>query len=166
MSETEAVMPEEARQSWLGRLDSLGILLSGICIVHCLALPLLLALLPFLGGRLLGGHSFHEILLLAVLPVSLVALGFGWRRHGDARVLWLGGTGLALLAFATYGYRLIGLPEDWERAISILGGLIHAAGHVLNFRRTRALHDHSAHACEAGTRDSGLGTREQQSRGG
>ena len=149
MNEGEAALRAESRETWLGRLDSLGVLLSGICIVHCLALPLLLALLPFLGGSLLGGHSFHEYLLLAVLPVSLVALGFGWRRHGDASVLWLGGIGLGLLAFATYGYRLIGLPEDWERIISIIGGLIHAAGHVLNFRRTRALHDHSAHAGHA-----------------
>ena len=127
MREGQTTLRDETRQAWLGRLDSLGILLSGICIVHCLALPL----------------------LLAVLPVSLVALGFGWRRHGDARVLWLGGAGLFLLAFATYGYRLFGLPEDWERAISIVGGLIHAAGHLLNFRRTRALHDHSAHAGHA-----------------
>ena len=149
MNQSNAALPEETSQAWLGRLDRLGIVLSGICIVHCLALPLLLAALPFLGGSLLGGHGFHEVLLLAVLPVSMVALGFGWRRHGDARVLWLGGAGLALLAFATYGYRLIGLPEDWERVISIIGGLIHAAGHVLNFRRTRALHDHSSHAGHA-----------------
>jgi hypothetical protein len=134
-----------AESNWLGRLDRLGILLSGICIIHCLALPLLLAALPFLGESFLGGHGFHEWLLVAVVPVSLVALGFGYRRHGDVNVLRLGGTGLALLAFATYGYRLIGLSEDWERIISIVGGLIHAAGHLLNFRRTRALHDHSAH---------------------
>src|ERR1700757_1608611 len=123
MNEAQAVEREQVREAWLGRLDSLGVLLSGACIVHCLALPLLLALLPFLGGSLLGGHSFHEYLLLAVLPVSLTALGFGWRRHGDGRVLWLGGAGLFLLAFATYGYRLFGLPEDWERVISIVGGL-------------------------------------------
>jgi hypothetical protein len=139
----------EVQPNWLGRLDRLGIILSGICIVHCLALPLLLAALPFLGDSILGGHGFHEWLLLAVLPVSLVALSFGYRRHGDANVLWLGGIGLALLSFATYGYRLIGLSEDWERGISIVGGLIHAGGHVLNFRRTRALHDHSAHAGHA-----------------
>ena len=139
----------DARQAgdqshWLGRLDRLGIILSGICIIHCLALPLLLAALPFLGESFFGGHGFHEWLLVAVVPVSLVALGFGYRRHGDANVLKLGGAGLALLAFATYGYRLIGLSEDWERLISIAGGLIHATGHLLNFRRTRALHDHGA----------------------
>ncbi|MBL6749815.1 MAG: MerC domain-containing protein [Nevskia sp.] len=126
---------------WLGRLDRLGIVLSGICIVHCLALPLLLAALPLVGGSVFGGHAFHEWLLVAVVPVSLVALGFGYRRHGDANVMRLGGAGLALLCFATYGYRLVGLSEDWERAISIVGGLIHAAGHVLNFRRTRAVHE-------------------------
>src|SRR5882757_3461763 len=138
-----------AREAWLGRLDSLGVLLSGICIVHCVALPLLLVALPFLGGSILGGHGFHEWLLLAVLPVSLVALGFGYRRHHDSHVLWLGGVGLALLAFATYGHPLFGLSEGWERVISIVGGVIHAAGHILNFRRTRALHDHSAHAGHA-----------------
>ena len=141
----DADLSQSADQStWLGRLDRLGILLSGICIVHCLALPLLLAALPFLNDSIFGGHGFHEWLLLAVLPISLVALSFGYRRHGDLNVLRLGGAGLALLAFATYGYRLIGLSEDWERLISIVGGLIHAAGHVLNFRRTRALHDHGA----------------------
>jgi hypothetical protein len=133
------------RDAWLGRLDSLGILLSGLCIVHCLALPLLLSLLPLFGESIFGGHGFHEMLLLFVVPLSLVALGFGYRRHHDARVLVYGATGLALLAFATYGYKLIGLSENAERSLSVIGGLIHAAGHVLNFRLTRALHDHSLH---------------------
>ena len=136
---------EIQEQRWLGRLDRLGIVLSGVCIVHCLALPLLVAALPLLGGGVLGGHSFHEWLLLAVVPVSLVALVFGYRRHGDPMVLKMGAGGLLLLCFATYGYRLVGLPENWERAISIVGGLIHAGGHVLNFRRTRAMHDCAAH---------------------
>lgn len=138
--------PYSERDAWLGRLDSLGILLSGLCIVHCLALPLLLSLLPFFGESVFGGHGFHEMLLLFVVPLSLVALGFGYRRHHDLRVLAYGTLGLGLLTFATFGYKLIGLSENAERSISIVGGLIHAAGHVLNFRLTRALHDHAAHA--------------------
>lgn len=61
--------------------------LSAACAVHCLLMPLVIAVLPLVGtsGVVLGGTA--ELLLSALVLVSGVAsLVLGYRRHHDARV--------------------------------------------------------------------------------
>ena len=57
-----------------GRLDALAILLSGVCLLHCLALPLLLTVFPIINVHLLSDKVFHMLMLVFILPASLVAL--------------------------------------------------------------------------------------------
>ena len=66
-------------------LDLTAVGLSGLCLVHCLALPLVIALLPFL-ARYSDGH-LHLQMLTVVLPLSTLALTVGFRRHRDRRIV-------------------------------------------------------------------------------
>jgi len=43
-------------------LDTLGIAASSLCLVHCLAMPFLIAALPFLGLQFLEGNFAHRLL--------------------------------------------------------------------------------------------------------
>jgi hypothetical protein len=119
----------------VGKLDGLALVLSAVCLVHCLALPVTLTLLPTLAAGVLEHDDFHRLMLYVGLPTSLMAFGIGCRRHRRLDVAVLGGTGLALLVFATYAV------HDWhgelERYITVAGGLILAAAHILNFRACR-----------------------------
>ncbi|MBD3646085.1 MAG: MerC domain-containing protein, partial [Pseudomonadales bacterium] len=56
------------------RLDGLAVVLSGTCMLHCFALPIMLTLFPILQGSLLEEAHFHIVMLFVVLPTSLVAL--------------------------------------------------------------------------------------------
>lgn len=119
------------RELWL---DWLAIGASGLCLVHCLALPLLIASLPSLGA-FAGGGQTHWILLAFAVPVSVWALG---RRRGAAgfTALIVGGIGLALMAVGVA--RFEGLAE--ERWLTVAGVVLVAVAHTIRWRGRRHGH--------------------------
>jgi hypothetical protein len=120
-------------------LDRVSIWASGACIVHCLAMPALLVLLPVLASTTLSDPEFHAVMLVWIVPFSLLALYLGCRRHKDRRVLALGLLGLAVLAATSVlGHDLLG--ETGEKVATVLGGGILIAGHYRNHRLCRSQH--------------------------
>jgi hypothetical protein len=66
--------------------DTLGIVASGACMVHCFLTPLLLALAPGLSHYLPGDESVHRSLAALVLAMGTLALARGYRTHRKLRV--------------------------------------------------------------------------------
>jgi hypothetical protein len=115
-------------------LDGTAVGLSALCLVHCLAMPLLVAGLPFL-AQFSEGH-LHAQMLIVVLPLSMVALGLGFRHHRSNRIMAGGVVGMALLSIgATVAHTQLGLAAD--RSFTITGALILATAHYYNSVRTR-----------------------------
>lgn len=120
-------------------LDRVAVSASALCLLHCLATPLLLVALPVLSSTLLADEALHRMLVLCLVPVSIVALFLGCRAHRDRGVLALGALGLGALVVVAYaGQALVG--EVGERAGTAVAGGILAAGHVRNFRLCRRDH--------------------------
>lgn len=71
-------------------LDNFGITVSSICAIHCILLPLLLILSPYIELAFFTSHEFHETLLYFILPTSLLAFILGCRKHNDD-IVKLGG---------------------------------------------------------------------------
>jgi len=117
--------------SWF---DGFGVGASALCLIHCLALPLLIAALPAVANRFDPGEGFHLGVLLFAIPTSAFALIEGWRRHRALAPLFVGATGLMLLA--------AGLAfENWvavETGVTVAGSLLLAGAHVVNWRRRSA----------------------------
>lgn len=108
------------------RLDRLAIGLSGICIVHCLATTVFLALLASAGG-MLGADWVHEVGLGLAMVMGAIALGRGILEHGFAMPSAIGGLGLGVMAGA------LTLPHDGTEALwTIIGVGVLALGHRLN----------------------------------
>ena len=74
--------------------DLLGQALSLICLVHCIATPVVLMLAPALAG-FLGG--WHPVLLVGVVGTAAWAFIPGYRFHRNNSVLLLALGGVALL---------------------------------------------------------------------
>lgn len=117
-------------------LDRVAISTSALCAVHCLCLPILLSVLPALGATFFGQESFHVVLLWLVIPLSIVALGMGCRKHKNWMVALLGAAGLILLIIAAaFGHDFLG--ETGERLATLAGALFIGVGHFRNYTLCR-----------------------------
>lgn len=118
-------------------LDRTGVLLSAVCLVHCLALPVLLTLVPITQLGWLDEALFHDLLLTVILPTSVIALGLGCHRHRQWRVLAVGFVGLGILiAISIIPHALIAPLA--ERLLTILAGCLLVFAHFTNFKQCRA----------------------------
>lgn len=112
-----------------GRLDRVGMLLSGLCAVHCLA-GLMLVTVMGLGGGVLLDPSIHRIGLAVALVVGGATIGLGAIRHGHKLPLALGSAGLALMALALWSGH-----SAYESALTVGGVMLVAAAHFINIRK-------------------------------
>lgn len=126
--------------NWLlRRLDSVAIGISVVCLVQCLATPLLLIFLPVLGGSVLHGEAFHRLLVWFILPTSVIAFALGCWQHRRWSVLVPASLGLALIIVAAVlGYARLGAA--WETAITLSGAMLLAWAHLRNYRLCRDPH--------------------------
>ena len=109
------------------RLDRMAIGLSGLCVVHCLATTILLALVSAAGG-MLGAPIIHEVGLGLAMVMGAIALGRGILEHGYSMPSAVGGLGLGVMAGA------LTLPHNGSEALyTVVGVAILALGHRLNF---------------------------------
>ena len=111
-----------------GAIDRLGIALSGLCFVHCLASAIFVAVLASAGGILLD-PVIHEVGLMLAIGLGIIAMGRGVVEHGFMMPAAVGGLGLGVMAGA------LSLPHGGAGTLySILGVAILALGHDLNRR--------------------------------
>lgn len=114
--------------------DKSAIVLSGICIIHCL-LPMLLSLIvPYVAGlAFLTAEAFHLWMMVFIVPVSVFAIGWGYHQHRNTRILILALVGLSMLIVAaTVGHTLFG--HIYEVIITVVGSTLVVFGHIKNLK--------------------------------
>ena len=124
-----------ARTAALG--DSLAIGVSGLCVIHCLALPLMASLLP-LAGVWAEAEWVHWLFVAIAAPVSLWAFSRPETRSWPLAILAVSGLALLVAGAAEFP------SHDWETGLTVAGGLLLAGAHTLNWRR-RKPDRHAAH---------------------
>ena len=113
-------------------LDAAAVGLSLLCITHCLLSLMPILILPSLAATLVSDERFHFGMVFLVLPISLLALVMGLRRHGQYSVPITGACGICLLLLIL----ILGKETIGEIAEAILTGaatLILGFAHVRNF---------------------------------
>lgn len=119
-----------SRPGLLGAFDRFAIGVSGLCVVHCLATSVLVALASTAGGLLLD-PIIHEIGLVVAILLGAVALGRGMVEHGMMMPPSMGALGLGVMAGAM---TLPHGPNHDEAMWTIIGVSLLAFGHHLNRR--------------------------------
>lgn len=110
-------------------IDRAGIVLSGLCAVHCVLGIVLVSVLG-LGGGLLLAPEIHRVGLALAILIGATSLGLGYLRHSQPGPLVLGAGGLVLMAGGLYVSH-----GPYEAAFTIAGVVLVAAAHVWNLRR-------------------------------
>ena len=116
-------------------LDKFAVALSGLCLIHCAAVPILALSAPLLAGSLLTSEAFHGLLLAVILPTSTLALWLGFRSHGRLTLLMTGVGAMVVLTTAAILFHEGLVPRSAEIGLTALGGLLLAAVHVGNYRQ-------------------------------
>ncbi|TRY33746.1 MerC domain-containing protein [Aliiglaciecola sp. M165] len=119
--------------------DKSAIILSGLCIVHCL-LPILLSLIvPYLAGlAFLTDEAFHLWTMIFIVPISAFAIGWGYYQHRNSVILTLALVGLSMIIVAaTVGHDLLG--HTYEVMITVVGSLFVVYGHIKNIQLRKNL---------------------------
>lgn len=109
-----------------GKLDRIAIVISGVCLVHCVATAALLAALASVGG-MLGAPIIHEVGLALAMLLGSIALGRGIFEHGFIMPSAIGALGLGVMIGA------LQLSHDGTEALyTMIGVGLLALGHRLN----------------------------------
>jgi len=83
--------------------DHVGTSLSLLCVVHCMTVPMLLALWPAVVSTRWLGTGVHRVFATAAVVAGGMALIPGYRQHRRLFVPLLGGLGVIALLFAAFG---------------------------------------------------------------
>jgi peptidoglycan/LPS O-acetylase OafA/YrhL len=111
--------------------DFIGIGLSLLCLVHCLALPVLIAFAPAILRGLPGDDVTHRSLAVLIGFVGFLAFRSGYKVHRRRWVLAAFITGLLMVSLAA----VLGdevLTGYGEAAITVCGGLLLVTAHLVN----------------------------------
>jgi hypothetical protein len=132
MNEEEAPLNKSDARTAVSRLDRLGAAASLACAAHCVAMPLLIGLLPFVGLGFLADAQTEYMLAGLSIGIGILNLIPSYaRKHKQWRPLSLFAFGAALIfavkLFAEEGSRL-------EAPAMVLGALLIACAHVVNRR--------------------------------
>lgn len=108
--------------------DRIGIGASLVCVIHCLAAPLVIVFVPVLE---LMERQTHAAFALSILGAGLLAFIPGYREHGRRGVILLACAGFAMItAGAVAPESLIG--ESVETWLTVLGGITLITAHLRN----------------------------------
>ena len=120
-----------ARANGTDWLERAAVGASAMCLVHCLALPVLVALAPALSSALSIPEGIHRWLLAAAVPMASAALLQGRAVHGGSWPLAVGCAGLFVMAAGT----LVWSETDAETPMTVGGSAMLAVAHVANWRK-------------------------------
>jgi hypothetical protein len=109
--------------------DNFAIFTSGLCLIHCLAAPLLL--IAGLSGAFINWFEaewIHQALLVPVVALAVLSLPHAYKQHGSLVPLLLAGVGIITMSSSFY------LPESLELWLVIPSALLIISAHGMNKR--------------------------------
>tara|TARA_Y100001970_G_scaffold224818_1_gene277236 strand:+ start:276 stop:665 length:390 start_codon:yes stop_codon:yes gene_type:complete len=123
--------------------DTIGLTISGTCVMHCLFAPVTLILLPVFGLTVSQEEVLHEIFLYLIVPSAIIAITMGCRKHKDYSVAILATTGIILLVYAVVTHDTN--TEQTVEVLTLFGSALVVLSHLRNFslcRQNNCNHDH------------------------
>lgn len=111
--------------------DKIGICASGLCLIHCLATPILLFLIPSFEFSEHIDHHIHEIFAVVVVTSIMLAVYPNCRRHGHKDIIAIAFLGVVFILSAVF-FR--SLPEVVHHSMTITGSLLLITAHVKNMK--------------------------------
>ena len=108
-------------------VDATGACLSFACAVHCLAMPLLVAVLPLIGLGFLVGERAELVIIIGAVGLAVGSLAWGVRHHRSWRAFLMLMVALVFIATARTA-----VEGTFEVVFHSVGGILLASAHLAN----------------------------------
>ncbi len=113
LTKTYNLQPTKAES----KADSIGIVASILCAIHCALTPVLLILMPTF-GKAWAHPATHWGMALIVIPIAVFMLIKGHRKHKKKWILYLGALGIMLIIIgAILPYTEVGTYTSTDSSI-------------------------------------------------
>ena len=117
--------------------DRFAMGISMACVIHCFFAPSLIVMSYGFLSFSVDSEIVHLVLLLTTIPISLFALGLGYKNHKVLLYLLIGIAGLSVLTVAFLLEDVFSQPL--ERFITSLGASIIALSHFKNYKKCKEI---------------------------
>jgi hypothetical protein len=111
--------------------DKIGVCASGICLIHCLATPILLLIFPASKIQVFEHGVFHAVFAVLVVGSILLAVYPTCKKHGHKDIMTFAALGvffiLSSFLFHDYG-------EAIEYLFTIAGSICLIIAHIRNMK--------------------------------
>jgi hypothetical protein len=108
--------------------DIAGVSASLLCVLHCLAMPFLITMLPALAAT---EHKTHSVFAVVILLVGMLAFIPGYRKHRNKTIPAAGAAGVVMI-IAVAMLPEMESEEMIETLMVVVGGLTLIAAHLRN----------------------------------
>ncbi len=115
------------------RLDLYAAGLSALCLIHCLAAPLIVIMIPVM-AETAQSELTHQVLAFIAVPVSLLVIWQTLAAHGNKLFITAALTGVGLLLTAVFVEAMSAHAEQ----ITIVGALLLSSAHLWRWTRQPA----------------------------
>ena len=117
------------KESFDAKLDKISVLISVVCLVHCVSFPFLLLVGTSVSAlAFFSDHLLHQVLLFLVLPLSYFSLVGGYRTHGNLAIGVPALVGISCLGIGVYFHD----HAAAELSLTIVGSVLLASAHLFN----------------------------------
>ena len=117
--------------------DRFAMGISMVCVIHCFFAPSLIVMSYGFLSFSVDSEIVHLVLLLTTIPISLFALGLGYKNHKVLLYLLIGIAGLSVLTVAFLLEDVFSQPL--ERFMTSLGASIIALSHFKNYKKCKEI---------------------------
>lgn len=108
-------------------VDNTGACLSFACAIHCMAMPLLITILPLIGLGFLANESAELVLITVAIGLAIVSFAWGVRHHRSWRAFLI-----LLVALTFIGTARTAVEGTYEVVFYSIGAIILASAHLVN----------------------------------
>lgn len=108
-------------------VDNTGACLSFACTIHCMAMPLLITILPLIGLGFLASEPAELAIISGAIVLALGSIVWGVRHHRSWRAFLVLFVALAFIATAH-----MAAEGTFEVILHSTGGILLASAHLVN----------------------------------
>lgn len=122
------------------KLEKIGVSLTLICAIHCIATPILLFLLPMSGSKFANLHAYENPIIFFSFLLAFYILFMDYKMHKNP-------TPLILIGMASFIkiVEFFGNFHSFELVVSLFIAILVTVSYYINWKHRSRCHCDSAH---------------------